>query len=232
MDSEHAAWAALQEKMARQVIIPQLGPEDLDLQPGDSIFTLDVQYVGDTGHVAIDHCHWQGGAQEIFAVYEPVHEPYVPGYFAFREGPVLRSAIQKAMAYSGITPRLIIVDGHGTAHPRRFGVACWLGIELGLPTLGCAKETLVRFEGTLGEELGSTVDVVVDGDVVGYALRTAVGVKPVFVSPGHLISLQKSREVVLGLAGGFRVVEPLRRADMACRSYAKGEHGIALTYLD
>ncbi|MFN8395035.1 MAG: endonuclease V [Bacteroidia bacterium] len=232
MDSEHAAWAALQEEMARQVIIPEPGADDLDLKPGDSIFTLDVQYVGDTGYVAIDHCHWQGGVQQIFAVYEPVNEPYVPGYFAFREGPVLRSAIRKAIEYAGITPSLIIVDGHGTAHPRKFGVACWLGIELGLPTLGCAKETLVRYEGSLGEELGSTVDVTVEGEVVGYALRTAVGVKPVFVSPGHLISLAKSREVILGLAGGFRVVEPLRRADMACRSYAKGEHGIALTYLD
>lgn len=232
MGQEHTEWAALQEEMARRVIIPQPGTSDLALQPGDAIFTLDVQYVGDTGYVAIDHCHWQGGAQEIFAVYEPVNEPYVPGYFAFREGPVLRSAIQKAIAYAGITPRLIIVDGHGTAHPRRFGVACWLGIELGLPTVGCAKETLVRYEGTLGEELGSTVDVLVDGEVVGYALRTALGVKPVFVSPGHLISLPVSKEVIMGLSGGFRVIEPLRRADQACRSYAKGEHGIVLTYLD
>lgn len=223
--------ALLQAALAQKVIIPDAA-NDLQLETGDAIFSLDVQYVGDTGFVAIDHAAWQGNAVEIYAVNEPVTEPYIPGYFAFREGPVLKSAIQKAIDYAGFAPKLIIVDGHGIAHPRKFGVACWLGIELGIPTLGCAKETLVQYIGELDEPVGSTIPVIVDGETVGYAVRTALGVKPVFVSPGHLLSLSASLQFVLGLGGGFRVIEPLRRADQACRAYAKGEHGIRMTYLD
>jgi deoxyribonuclease V len=221
----------LQEELAKRVIIPPTGEGWLP-EKGASILSLDVQYVGDMGYVAIDHMLWEVGPQEIFAVCEPVTEPYVPGYFAFREGPVLRSAVQKVIEWMGESPSLIIVDGHGLAHPRKFGVACWLGIELGLPVVGCAKETLVMYEGELGEAVGSRLPVCVEGETVGYALRTALDVKPVFVSPGHFVSLSTSIACVLGLGGGFRVIEPLRRADQACRAYAKGEHGIRLTYID
>jgi deoxyribonuclease V len=223
--------AALQEELAGLVFIPDAA-HDLVLAPGDAIFSVDVQYVGDKAYVAIDHCEWAKSSVQVFVIHEIVTEPYVPGYFAFREGPVLKSAIQKAMDYAGMKPKLIIVDGHGLAHPRRFGVACWLGIELGLPTLGCAKETLVQFEGVLEEAVGSRVPVLVAGATVGYALRTALGVKPVFVSAGHLISLEASVDVVLGLGGGFRVIEPLRRADQFCRAYARGEHLASMVYLD
>ncbi len=223
--------AALQEELANQVIIPATG-EGWQAQVGVTILSLDVQYVGDTGYVAIDFMQWGVGPQEVFAVCEPVTEPYAPGFFAFREGPVLRSAAQKVIEWMGVKPSLIVVDGHGLAHPRKFGVACWLGIELGLPVVGCAKETLVPYEGELGEAIGSRLPVCVEGETVGYALRTALGVKPVFVSPGHLISLESSVDCVLALGGGFRVIEPLRRADQACRAYAKGEHGIRMTYLD
>ncbi|HEX2899684.1 MAG TPA: endonuclease V [Bacteroidia bacterium] len=229
MDLEQLA--ALQATLAKKVNIPDAA-HDLQLAPGDAIFSLDVQYAGDTGFVAIDHAQWQGAAQGIYAVNEPVTEPYIPGYFAFREGPVLKSALLKAIDYAGFAPKLIIVDGHGTAHPRKFGVACWLGIELGLPTLGCAKETLVQYSGELEEAVGSTLPVIVEGETVGYAVRTALGVKPVFVSPGHGVSLEASLRYILGLGGGYRVIEPLRRADQACRAYAKGEHGIRMTYLD
>lgn len=231
MEDKLQYWEALQLDLAAKVVIPDEA-DDLHLSQGDAVFAVDVQYVGDTGYVAIDYLLWPGVPQEVFAVYERVTEPYVPGYFAFREGPVLKSAILKAIEYAGVHPKLIIVDGHGTAHPRKFGVACWLGIALGMPTLGCAKETLVQFTGELGEPVGSTVPILVDGETAGFALRTASGVKPVFVSPGHQISLSNSVRVVLQLGGGFRIIEPLRRADQACRAYAKGEHWIRMTYLD
>ncbi len=223
--------ATLQEEMATRVIIPP-SSEGWLRESGAIVLSLDVQYLGDMGYVAIDCLKWDMGHEEMFAVCEPVTEPYVPGFFAFREGPVLRSALQKVIAWMDQRPSLIIVDGHGLAHPRKFGVACWLGIELGLPVLGCAKETLVMYEGELGEAIGSRLPVVVNGEVTGYALRTSLGVKPVFVSPGHLISLEESVECVLGLGGGYRIIESLRRADQACRAYAKGEHGIRMTYLD
>lgn len=223
--------ALLQEELAKKVIIPPTGAGWLR-HKGAVVLSLDVQYVGDTGYVAIDCLKWDEGPVELFAVCEPVTEPYVPGYFAFREGPVLLSAVQKVIDWMAEKPSLIIVDGHGLAHPRKFGVACWLGLELALPVLGCAKETLVMYDGELGEAVGSRLPVLVNEEVTGYALRTALGVKPVFVSPGHLISLSESVECILALGGGFRVIEPLRRADQACRAYAKGEHGIRMTYLD
>ena len=222
---------ALQEQLAKSIIIPNEGRGYLP-QKNDIILSLDVQYVGDTGYVAIDAQQWESRPIEIFAVHAPVNEPYVPGYFAFREGPVLLFAVQKVIEWLGAKPSLIVVDGHGTAHPRKFGVACWLGLQLGLPVLGCAKETLVMYGGELGEAVGSRLPVFLEGETVGVALRTALGVKPVFVSPGHLISLHESVDVVLGLGGGFRVIEPLRRADQACRAYAKGEHTVRMTYLD
>jgi deoxyribonuclease V len=223
--------ALLQERLACNVIIPLAG-RGYAPSKADVILTLDVQYVGDTGYVAVDAQQWEARHIEIFAVHAPVTEPYVPGYFAFREGPVLEFAVRKVIEWLGEKPSLIIVDGHGTAHPRKFGVACWLGLQLGIPVLGCAKETLVQYEGALEEAVGSRLPVMVEGETVGFALRTALGVKPVFVSPGHLISLSESVRVVLGLGAGFRVIEPLRRADMACRAYARGEHGVRMTYLD
>lgn len=223
--------ATLQEEMAAKVHIPPDG-SGWQLQPGMTVLSLDVQYVGDTGYVAIDKLRFGSGPEEIFAVTEAVTEPYVPGFFAFREGPVLRNALHKVIEWMGTKPDLIVVDGHGTAHPRKFGVACWLGLEMGLPTIGCAKETLVRYTGELAEAVGSRLPVVVEGDTVGHVLRTALGVKPVFVSPGHAVSLEESVRVISALGAGYRVIEPLRRADQACRSYAKGEHSIALTYMD
>jgi deoxyribonuclease V len=223
--------AALQDEMAQNVLIPPTG-SGYELQKGDSIWSLDVQYLGDTGYVAIDTMAWESGAREIFAIHQPVTAAYVPGYFAFREGPVLLKAIEKVMEWTAEKPALVIVDGHGLAHPRKFGVGCWLGLQLALPVLGCAKETLVHYEGELEEAIGSHLPVIVEGETVGFALRTALGVKPVFVSPGHLISLAECKRAVLGLGGGYRIIEPLRRADQACRAYAKGEHGIQMTYLD
>ncbi len=222
---------ALQNKLAKKLIIPKDG-EGLRLKKGDAVFSIDVQYDGEEGYVAVDYLKWGEGHQDIFALHEYVAEEYIPGYFAFREGPLLMRAIERVKEYADISPALVIVDGHGLAHPRKFGVACWLGLEMNIPTLGCAKEPLVRYEGELAETVGSKVPVLVQGDLVGYALRTAQSVKPVFVSPGHLISMQEAERVILTLGGGYRVIEPIRRADRAARAYAKGYHSIPMTYID
>lgn len=229
MDIEN--FAALQNKLSEKLEIPPDG-EGRKLQKGDNVFTIDVQYKGENGFVAVDFLRWEEGHQETFGLHEFVIEPYVPGFFAFREGPLLMRAIERVKEFTGISPQLVIIDGHGLAHPRKFGVACWLGLEMNIPTLGCAKETLVQYEGDLEEEVGSTLPVFVDGEVVGKVLRTAVGVKPVFVSPGHLISMEESVNVVLSLSTGYRIIEPIRRADQAARAYAKGQHNIKITYLD
>lgn len=213
-----------QTEMSAQVVIPQGIRPDFP-SAGANVITMDVQYAGDDAYVAMDLVRWGEEGSEIFVCKEEVTEPYQPGFFAFREGPVLVAALQRLADVKGIRADLLIIDGHGRAHPRKFGVASWLGLKLGIPAIGVAKETLVRFPDQPEPERGHTSAVTVEGETVGYALRTASGVKPVFVSPGHLVSLDESREIALALDSGFRVIEPIRRADQACRAHAKGETG-------
>jgi deoxyribonuclease V len=139
--------------------------------------------------------------------------PYVPGLFAFRELPTL------LVAFAGLTraPDLLVADGHGIAHPRRFGLACHLGIETGLPTIGVAKTPLGDHDAP-GQERGATSDLVEAGEHVGVALRTQRGVKPVFVSVGHLVDLATACEHVLSLSKRFRLPETTRQADQLCRA--------------
>jgi deoxyribonuclease V len=216
-----------QTEMSAQVIIPEGQRADFP-HPGAVVVTLDVQYAEDGAYVAMDLLHWgaEGTASDgnqIYVCKEEVATAYHPGFFAFREGPVLIAALERLANAKGIHPDLLIIDGHGRAHPRKFGVASWLGLKLSIPAIGVAKETLVRFPDQPDAERGSTSPVTVDGETVGYALRTSTGVKPIFVSPGHLVSLDESRDIALALDSGFRVIEPIRRADQACRAFAKGE---------
>lgn len=213
-----------QTEMAARLIIPEGMRPDFP-SPGALVITMDVQYAGDDAFVAMDLIRWGEEGSEIYVCQEAVTEPYQPGFFAFREGPVLVAALERLARVKNIRPDLLIIDGHGRAHPRKFGVASWLGLKLEIPAIGVAKETLVRFPDQPDAARGSTAPVKVDGETVGYALRTSEGVKPVFVSPGHRVSLEESREIALALDSGFRVIEPIRRADQACRAFAKGESG-------
>jgi deoxyribonuclease V len=138
--------------------------------------------------------------------------PYVPGLFAFRELPMLLDALA---ALTG-PPELLLADGHGLAHPRRFGLACHLGVVTGIPSIGVAKTPLGRYAPP-GPARGATSPLVLDGEEVGAALRTRDGVRPVFVSVGHLIDLAAACRIVLALANSFRLPEPTRRADQRCR---------------
>jgi deoxyribonuclease V len=134
--------------------------------------------------------------------------PYLPGLLGFREVPVI------AAAFSGlkVRPGVTLVDAHGTAHPRRFGSAAHLGVELGIATVGSAKSLLCgSFEGP-GEERGAWSPLL-DGEVcIGAALRTRAGVQPVFVSPGHLSDLPSSIALFLRCAPRLRLPEPIRLA--------------------
>lgn len=134
--------------------------------------------------------------------------PYIPGLLSFREIPALLAA------WEGLSeePDAIVADGQGIAHPRRFGIACHLGVLLGKPTLGCAKSLLVGHHGALGEERGSRAPLKDRGDVVGVALRTRDGVSPIYVSPGHLADIETSAELVLRLATKTRLPETTRLA--------------------
>lgn len=214
--------ANLQEQWATQVII---SPDNAGYVPEseDVIFSLDIQYVGDTAFVALDVQSYSGEMIGTYVDQTHVEMPYVPQFFCFREGPPLLKIVKKVQQHFKLRPNVLIVDGHGIAHPRRFGVACWLGVQTNLPTIGCAKQTLLDYQGILGEQRGSTLAVCLENEEVGKVLRTQKAVKPVFVSVGHQMNLTTATEMILNLASRYRICEPLRRADQAARAYAKGK---------
>lgn len=144
----------------------------------------------------------------------PLRFPYVPGLLSFREIPVLLSALARVEH----DPDVIFVDGHGLAHPRRFGIACHLGVLLDKPAIGCAKSLLTGAAKTPAAGAGSTADLRLDGDVVGKLLRTRTGVKPVYISQGHRIALQTAVELAWQCSDGYRIPRPTREADKWVRS--------------
>ncbi|GDY30271.1 endonuclease V [Gandjariella thermophila] len=138
--------------------------------------------------------------------------PYVSGVFAFRELPALLDALERLAT----TPDVMICDGQGVAHPRRFGLACHIGLLTGIPTVGVAKQAMVGYRPP-GPRRGDWSPLVDDGEVVGRALRTQDGVKPVFVSVGHRIDLGAASDLVLRLCPRFRLPETTRQADYVAR---------------
>ena len=137
--------------------------------------------------------------------------PYVPGYLSFRESPVLLGALEKLT----ITPDLVLIDGQGLAHPRRFGIACHVGVLADLPTIGCAKSILRGKHGPLGDERGSWSYLKDKDEVVGAALRTRDKVSPIYVSIGHKVDLDTAMRYVLASGKGYRMPEPTRLAHQA-----------------
>jgi len=143
--------------------------------------------------------------------------PYVPGLLTFREAPLVLAACAKLK----VTPDLFIVDGQGFAHPRRIGLASHLGLCLDVPTIGCAKSRLCgEYDGPALEQ-GSFSELKDGDEVIGAALRTRSGVKPVFVSVGHKISLHEAVRWTLACCRGYRIPEPTRLAHQAAGGFLK-----------
>ncbi|WP_309892161.1 deoxyribonuclease V [Archangium sp.] len=138
----------------------------------------------------------------------PLGFPYVPGLLSFRELPVLAAAWERLE----VRPDVLIFDGQGTAHPRRFGLACHGGLLFNVPSIGCAKSLLVGEHGPLGEERGATAELFHRGEVVGMAVRTRPRVQPVYVSPGHRMDLPTAVELVLRVTRRYREPETTRHA--------------------
>ncbi len=135
--------------------------------------------------------------------------PYVPGLLSFRESPVLLAAFERVRTEVD----LILIDGHGIAHPRRFGIACHLGLLLDKPTIGCAKSILVGEAADLPAPAGSTTPLVDKGETVGMVLRTRDNVQPIYVTTGHCVSLESAVSIVRQCLDGFRIPKPTREAD-------------------
>jgi deoxyribonuclease V len=148
---------------------------------------------------------------EVGVVEQRVDFPYIPGLLSFRESPVILAAYEKLR----LKPDLILVDGQGIAHPRRFGLASHLGLLLGIPTIGCAKSLLCGNPGVVGIEAGSLSEIRDNGEVIGVALRTKASVRPVYVSIGHKVDLAAAVSWVSNCCRGYRLPEPTRLAHLA-----------------
>ncbi|MBI2856527.1 MAG: deoxyribonuclease V [Chloroflexi bacterium] len=138
--------------------------------------------------------------------------PYVPGLLSFREAPLILGALERLAT----RPDIILADGQGLAHPRRFGIACHLGLLADTPTIGCAKSILRgRPQGNLASQVGSCAMLVDKGEVVGAAVRTRKSTNPIYVSIGHKVTLESAVRWVLACCKGYRMPEPTRLAHLA-----------------
>jgi len=137
--------------------------------------------------------------------------PYIPGLLSFRESPVILAACEELT----VTPDLVLVDGQGVAHPRRFGLASHLGLFLDTPTIGCAKSRLCGRHEVPGAEQGKYAELVDEDEIIGVALRTKQGTNPIYVSVGHKVDLNSAIYWVGECCRGYRVPEPTRLAHLA-----------------
>jgi len=208
--------------------------EYIALQKGLSSQIIKKDGFGNVIHIAgVDVAYEKNGNKVIAAItildantlqlletavhIEEVSFPYIPGLFSFRELPPVLKAYNKLKA----KPDLIVCDGQGYAHPRRFGLACHLGVELDIPTLGCAKTRLIGEYEMPMEKRGSCSDLMDKDEVIGKVLRTQDGVKPVFVSIGHKVCVESAVEWVLKLCPTYRLPETTRTADHAVKMAMK-----------
>lgn len=139
--------------------------------------------------------------------------PYRTGLLSFREVPILAAAFGRLRQ----RPEVLLVDGQGIAHPRGLGLASHLGLVLEMATIGVAKSRLVGEGPEPGAEAGAASPLIYQGRQVGLILRSQTGKKPLYLSPGHRITLEESRTITLGCVAGYRIPLPLRRADQLTR---------------
>jgi deoxyribonuclease V len=197
---------AIQEQWRTRVI----ADDTIDLAAIRTVAGIDVQYreVGRAAVVVLAlpdlRVVDQATAEQAVAF------PYIPGLFSFREVPVVLAALAKLT----VQPDVLMCDGYGYAHPRRFGLACHLGVLLDRPALGCAKSRFIGTYAEPGPALGDQAPLRDDGEVIGMAVRTRPGTKPIYVSLGHRLSLDTAVALTLHCLAGYRVPEPTRLADI------------------
>ncbi|MFE0648181.1 endonuclease V [Streptomyces sp. NPDC059534] len=210
--ADETAALAVQRELRGRLLLDEAGPA-----VGEGHVTgLDVAYDDERDLVAaaavVLDARTLDVVEEATAVGR-VSFPYVPGLLAFREIPTVLAALDALTA----DPGLLVCDGYGLAHPRRFGLASHLGVLTGRPSVGVAKNPFTFTYDQPGDARGDTTPLLADGEEVGRALRTRSGVKPVFVSVGHRISLPTACAHTLHLAPRYRLPETTRHADSLCR---------------
>jgi deoxyribonuclease V len=147
--------------------------------------------------------------------------PYSPGLLFFREGPLLVETLAKLTS----DVDMIMVNGHGLAHPRGCGLACHIGYVFDRPTIGCARRLITGTHLPLGEARGSIQTIEMDGRAVGVAYRSKDGVKPIYLSPGHKCDLMSAQTIAVGCLREYRLPEPVRVAHLLANRYRqRAEH--------
>jgi len=198
---------AIQQRLREQVI--REGPMP---GPGTVIVGVDVGFRGELARAAAVAVRFPDLTPLAQAVAEvPVTFPYIPGLLAFREAPAILAALERLP----LSPQVLMVDGHGTSHPRRMGIATHLGVYLDLPSIGCAKSKLWGRYEMPPDEPGAWSPLWDGEEMIGAVLRTQAGASPVFVSIGHRISLENAIATVMACVRWHRLPEPTRLAHMA-----------------
>ncbi|NUP76609.1 MAG: endonuclease V [Nonomuraea sp.] len=203
---------AVQDELRERVLLGEAGPP-----PGTGHVTgVDVAYDDERDVVAAAAVVLDAGTLEVVEEATAVGRisfPYVPGLLAFREIPTVLAALGALTR----PPGLVVCDGYGLAHPRRFGLASHLGVLTDLPTIGVAKNPFTFAHAEPGAARGSASPLLAGTEEVGRALRTRDAVKPVFVSVGHRTGLDNACAHTLALTPAYRLPETTRRADALCR---------------
>lgn len=203
----------LQREWASKVIVEDQLPETIRYIAGTDVAFPEQGEVARAVMVVLSYPQLDIVDQAVHE--QPTEFPYMPGFLSFREVPALLGAYAK-LQYK---PDVVLCDGQGIAHPRRFGLACHFGLETGLPTIGVAKSRLI---GDYQEPLfkrGSYAVLSYQNEQVGYVLRTRNNVKPLFISPGHRLSQKSTMDLVLACGRGYRLPEPTRLADKLAGDY-------------
>lgn len=149
--------------------------------------------------------------------FDPVSFPYIPGMFYFREGETIIKTLEKLQT----EPDLLIIHGHGIAHPKRCGTASMVGLAFDKPTIGCARKHLLGTYRDVDKAKGSIQPMSIANKQVGYVLRSKDGVKPIFISPGHKVDLEICREIIVKNLRGYRMPEPLRFAHQCANKFKR-----------
>lgn len=210
-----AAAMALQKQLAERVVLSHLdvprllGGADVSYRRGDTYMYAAVVVWDRLTRRIIDRA----------SAVRPPRFPYIPGLLSFREAPAVVAAYRQLR----ILPDLLMCDGQGLAHPRRFGLACHLGLILDLPTLGCAKTRLTGIHAEPGIQRGERTELRdASGEQIGTVLRTKRRVNPLYVSPGHRMDFESAVEAVLAADGGYRIPEPTRQAHIYVNELRRG----------
>ena len=205
--------AAVQHKLRTQIIL-----SDTFKYPPNIVTGFDLAYMGNIGIVAAVSLDY-----ESFSIIEKkvlvsrVVFPYIPTYLAFREAPLILRSLRSLR----VKPDVIMIDGHGVAHPRKLGSATYIGIISKIPTIGIAKRKLCGTYISPPKKLFESTPLILNNDIIGYVIKTRPEAAPIFVSPGSNISLDTSKKIVLRMIKNHKLPEPLYLADRLSKDTKK-----------